>query len=85
MAQGKPANAGSPPIFAPGDAEETAETTESPLDAEVYDLIAKHKQKTDRRISIQTESSASGRRAQSKPKSVLRIFVEIDLWRHSRA
>jgi hypothetical protein len=65
---------GSPPIFAPGDAEESAETAENPLDAEVYDLIAKHKQMIEEESPNQTESPAPGRRAQGKPKSVLRIF-----------
>jgi hypothetical protein len=65
---------GSPPIFAHDDDEESAETAESPLDADVYDLIAKHKQKTKKESQDQTESSTNGRQAQGKPKSVLRIF-----------
>jgi hypothetical protein len=71
---GEAGQSGPPPIIAPGDAEESAETTESPLDAEVYDLITKHKQMTEEESPNQTESPAPGRRVQGKPKSVLRIF-----------
>jgi hypothetical protein len=74
---GEAGQSGAPPIIAPGDAEETAETTESPLDAEVYDLIARHKQMTEEDSPNQTESSALGRRVQPKPKNVLRIYVGI--------
>jgi hypothetical protein len=74
---GEAGQSGAPPIVAPGDADETAETTESPLDAEVYDLIAKHKKETEEESTNQTESSAPGRRAQGKPKNVLRIYAGI--------
>ena len=69
--------AGSHPIFAPGDAEETADTTESPLDDEVFDLITEHKEKSEKESSNLAESPAPGRRPQRKPKSELRIFAEI--------
>jgi hypothetical protein len=68
---------GSPPIYAHGDDEESVENTENPLDAEVYDLIAKHKQMIEEESPNQTESPALGRRSQGKPKNVLRIYVGI--------
>jgi len=64
-------------IFAPEEIEESVETTESPLDAEVCDLIAKHKQGTEEKIPNQTELPGFRRQSQSKPKSVPRIFMEI--------
>ncbi len=69
--------AGSPQDFAPGDAEETGETAESQLDADVYSLITDHKVKAEKESSNQAELPALGRRSQRKPKSVLRIFVEV--------
>jgi hypothetical protein len=64
-------------IFAPEENEDSVETTESPLDAEVCDLIAKHKQGTEEEFPSQTKPPALRRRAQRKPKSVPRIFMEI--------
>jgi hypothetical protein len=64
------------PNFSPGDTGEAAETGESPLDADVFDLITKHKQNTADDSSIQTDSPGFGRRSQRKPKSLPRIFVE---------
>jgi hypothetical protein len=57
--------------------EETAETTESPLDDEVFSLIAKHKEEVKKESPNLAEPLALQRRGQRKPKSVLRIFIEI--------
>jgi hypothetical protein len=64
-------------IFAPEENEEPVKTTENPLDAEVCDLIAKHKQGTEEKFSNQTESPPLRGRVRRKPKSLPRIFMEI--------
>jgi len=56
---------------------EPIETIESPLDAEVCDLIAKHKQGTEDKIPNQTEPPPLRGRVRRKPKSLPRIFMEI--------
>jgi hypothetical protein len=70
---------GSPPIFAPGDADETAETTESPLDAEVYDLITKHKEESEKESPNPAEPLALQRRGQRKPKNELWFLIGLAL------
>ena len=57
--------------------EETADTSESPLDDEVFSLIAKHKEETEKEFSNQSEPITLRNRSQRKSKSVLRIFFEI--------
>jgi hypothetical protein len=56
-------------------AEETAETMESPLDDEVFSLIAKHKEEVKKESPNPTESLALQHRGQRKPKSALRFFI----------
>jgi hypothetical protein len=70
---------GSSRNIAPEDAEDTAETSESPLDAEVYSLIAKHKEELEKESPNQAESSGLRRRSQGKPKSELRFFIGLAL------
>ncbi len=68
---------GSHSSFAADASEETAETSDSPLDEEVYNLIAKHTQKTGEKSPNSAESQSAANRPQRKTKSELRIFLEI--------
>ncbi len=77
--EGEAGQSGSPTIFAPGDAEDTAETAESPLDDEVFSLIAKHKEEAKKESPNQTESPSNGRRGQRKPKSEWRFLIGLAL------
>ena len=77
MAQGMENEGNSETGFASAEIAETAETPDSPLDDEVCDLIAKHKQQAREESQNSAESPATSARSQRKPKSELRIFVEI--------
>jgi len=56
--------------------EETTETTESPLDADVFRIITKQDEAGEE-SPHQAELQSFGRRSQYKSKSVLRFFVGI--------
>jgi hypothetical protein len=58
---------------------DTADTTENPLDEDVFSLIAKHKEEVKNEYPNQSEPLALRHRSQRKPKHVFRIFVEIVL------
>jgi hypothetical protein len=64
-------------IYALADREEIAETSDSALDAEVCNLIAKHKEEIKEELSSQTEAAGPCNRLRRKPKSAARIFMEI--------
>jgi hypothetical protein len=56
-------------------ADETTETAESPLDDEVFSLIAKHKEETEKESPNPGEPMALQRLGQRKPRNELRFFI----------
>jgi hypothetical protein len=63
--------------YASGEGEEVAAAPDGPLDDEVYDLIARHKQRAKEESQNGAGSPSATAGSRRKEKSELRIFVEI--------